>query len=543
MVDRVTRCLGASIGGGRHRSETEAEYRTAATRVLILGGGFGGMAAALALDRRLKDRPGTSVLVVDRDNDLLYTPLLWTVADGRANPNAVVVPIRAFQRDRAFHVLHATVEGIDLERREVATSAGSRPYDRLVIALGSRTALPDLPGLREHALPFHSPADALQLRNVLIDAVETAHQRGDEAERRAWLTFVVGGGGDTGVELAATIRGYLADALTAGYPWLADAPVRVVVVGRADRVVPMSTRRTSAAVRQALAAAGIEVLTGTAIEEVTERAVRTSKGKIPARTLFWAAGIMPPPVVAGLPVGHARNGALLVDDRLRLPNRPEVYAIGDSAWAFDAATGEPVPPMGQAAEHAGRYVGAAIAETVAGREPAPFRFRTKGRLALLGGGRGVAEIGPWTITGRPAWLLWHGYYLSRIPSWRNRIRLMADWLLSGLTGRETGQLRLSPGRAEAETVGGERVSAPPAAGVDRVAEPSAGRAPGWGPDRGGATASGSGPADAGPTVGDETGAAVRTRSRGDAAELVRVDDGVAGADAVGGGRERDDDDR
>lgn len=452
---------GAPADAGRHRSETGDDYRAASTRILILGGGFGGVAAALELDRRLAGRPGTSVLVVDRDNDLLLTPLLWTVADGRASPNAVVVPIRAFQRDRAFHVLHASVEAIDLDAREVRTSAGNRPYDHLVIALGSTTAVPDLPGLRERARPFHTPADALELRNVLIDAVESAHQTDDDAERRAWLTFVVGGGGDTGVELAATIHAYLADALLAEYPWRADAPIRVVVVGRADRVVPMSTRRTSAAVQSALEAEGVEVLTGAAIEEVTERAVRTSKGEIPARTLFWAAGITSPPPVRSLPAEHAKNGSLLVDDRLRLPGHAEVFAIGDSAWAFDAATGEPVPPTAQAAEHAGRYVGAAIAAIVDGREPPPFRFRTKGRLALLGSGRGVAEIGGLTLRGRPAWLLWHGYYLARIPSWRNRLRLLADWLLSGATGRETGQLRLAPGSAGADTAGGGTETAAP----------------------------------------------------------------------------------
>ncbi len=443
--------------GREHRSESETAYRTAGTRILILGGGFGGMAVAVELDRRLRDRPSTSILVVDRDNDLLFTPLLWTVADGRSNPNDVVVPIRAFQRERSFHVLHATVEGIDLAARVVRTSAGERPFDELVIALGSVTAIPDLPGLREHARPFHTTADALELRNVLIDAVEAAHHTEDPAERREWLTFVVGGAGDTGVELAATIHGYLSDALLAEYPWLGEEPPRVVAVGRADRVVPMSTPRTSNAVRRALEAEGIEVLTGAAIEAVTERTVRTSHGEIPTRTVFWAAGIAAPPVVRDLPVPHARNGAVEVDDRLRVPGHPEVFVIGDAAWAFDAATKEPVPPTAQAAQHEGRYVAAAIEATLAGREPAPFRFRTRGRLALLGGGRGVAEIGGRTIGGLPAWLLWHAYYLYRIPSWRNRVRLLADWLLAGLTGRETGQLRLRPGTAATTTGGGHAV--------------------------------------------------------------------------------------
>ena len=426
----------------RHASQTETAYRAAGTRILILGGGFGGLATALALDRRLRHRSDVSVLVVDRDNNTLFTPLLWTVADGRSNPNDVVVPLRAFQRGRRFHVLHAEVEAIDLAAREVRTAAGPRPYDVLVVALGSRTAIPDLPGLREHAHQFHAPADALELRNHLIDAIERAHQTEDPAERRAWLTFVVAGGGDTGIEVAATIHEYVTTALLGAYPWMTDTPVRIVVVGRADRLVPMSSPRTSDAVRRTLEGEGIEVLTGAAVEGVTATTVHTTRGDIPARTLFWAAGITAPDVVRSLPVEHARNGAVIVDDHLRLPRHPEVYVVGDAAWAFDAATREPIPPTAQAAEHQGAYVAATIASELAGRPAPPFRFRTKGRLALLGKRTGVAELGPFTITGLPAWFLWHAYYLAHIPSWRNRLHLLTDWLLAALTGRETAQLRL-----------------------------------------------------------------------------------------------------
>ena len=439
----------APVMAGAHVSDRNRTYETAAHRVLILGAGFGGLGVALGLERRLGNREDSSVLVVDRDSALLFTPLLWTVADGRADPSDVVVPVREFQRGRRFHLLHAEVLGIDLERQEVQTSAGARPYDVLVIALGSVTAVPDLPGLREHARVFHSPIDALELRNHLIDAVEVAHQTENLDERRAWLTFVVGGGGDTGVELAATIRTYLATGLLASYPWLTAAPPRIVVVGRAGRLVPMSDPGTSEAVRRALEREGIEVLTGVTIEGVTERAVRTSRGEIPARTLFWAAGITAPPAVRELPVEHARNGAVVVDDRLRVPNYPRVYVVGDAAWAFDAETRAAVPPTAQAAEHAGRYVAAAIAADLAGEEAPPFRFRPRGYLALLGHGTGVGRIGPVTFTGRLAWLLWHGYYLSRIPSWRNRLRLGTGWLLSGVTGRETAQLPLERSPASA----------------------------------------------------------------------------------------------
>jgi NADH:ubiquinone reductase (H+-translocating) len=427
-----------------HQSESMEDYRRATHRILILGAGFGGIATALELDRLLPQADGVSVLVVDRDSGMLVTPLLWTVADGRSDPNDVVVPVRGLQRGRRFHLLHAAIERIDLDRREVITTAGVRPYDSLVIALGSVTSIPALPGLREHAHVFHTPADALQLRNHVIEALERAHQTDDPASRQAWLTFVVGGGGDTGIELAATIHDYIWSGLLRRYPWLTDSAVRIVVVGRAGRLVPMSDERTSAIVRRVLEASGIEVWTGVSIEAVTEHAVITSSGEIPARTIFWAAGIAAPPVVRELAVEHAGNGAIIVDDHLCISSHPDVFVIGDAAWAFDAITRAPVPPTGQAAQHQGKYVARAIAARLAGRDAPVFRYKPFGHLALLGHRTGVAEIGPLVFTGWPAWLVWHGTYLLRMPSWRNRIRLVIDWTLSGLTGRASVQLPLDP---------------------------------------------------------------------------------------------------
>jgi NADH dehydrogenase FAD-containing subunit len=220
----------------------------------------------------------------------------------------------------------------------------------------------------------------------------------------------------------------------------------------------------SEAIRSSLEAKGIEVMTGTSLQEVTDTEVITSGGSIPARTVFWAAGITAPSVVRDLPVEQARNGALIVDDHMRLPSHPEVYVIGDAAWGYDAQTGEPLPPTAQAAEQQGRYVARSIATKLRGGEAHPYSFSPRGHLVLLGRHSGVAQLGPVTIspkppfvilgrrkglrigpfqlTGLPAWLLWHGYYLSHIPSWRNRLYLLMDWLLAALTGRETSQLPL-----------------------------------------------------------------------------------------------------
>lgn len=424
-----------------HVSETEDAYRQARLRILILGSGFGGLSTALRLDRELGQQDMCSVLVVDRDNDMLFTPLLWLVANGRISPNNVVVPIRDFQRGRRFHVLHAEIERIDLQRKEVHTSAGIRPYDRLVIALGSSTSVPDLPGLRAHAIPFYTPSDALLLRNRLVDAVEAAHRTMDPFERQSWLTFAVGGAGDTGVELAAIIHDYLHAGLFREYPWLVDASVRIVVVGRSERVLPTSKPQTSNLVHFVLEQEGITVLTGRSITAASEKAVETTHETIPARTLFWAAGITAPEVVRQLAVPQARNGAIKVDNFLRIPGFSEVYVIGDSSWAYDSTTGAPIPATAQAASHQGDYVGKAITLEESGKPVPAFRYATLGHLALLGYYKGVAELGPWTFDGVAAFLLWHLAYLVRNPSWVKRIRLVIDWALSAILGRDIGQLR------------------------------------------------------------------------------------------------------
>ena len=429
-----------------HARQSEQAYRAAEHRVLILGAGFGGLSTALELDRQLRraGRKDVSTLVIDRDNSQVFTPLLWLVANGRANPSNVVVPIRSLQWGRSFHVLQANIQKVDLERREVVTSAGSRPFDTLVIALGSITAIPKLPGLAEHARVFRTATDALELRNHLIDAIETAHRTDDPDERQAWLTFVIGGGGDTGIELAATVHEYLHFGLFAEYPWLEDATPRVIVVGRAERLVPLGPEKTSSEIKRILEQEGVEVQTGVSITGATADTVQTSQGDIRTHTFFWAAGIAAPDVVRDISVPHARNGAILVDERLQVRDHEHVYVVGDAAWATTANNQEGVPPTAQAAEHEGEYVARAIAAQLAGETSPPFEFKTLGHLALLGRGTGVAEIGSTTVTGFPAWALWHGYYLTHIGTLRNRIRILADLFLSIITGRETAQLRIDP---------------------------------------------------------------------------------------------------
>jgi NADH dehydrogenase len=305
-----------------HRSETVEEYQRAKTRIMILGGGFGGTRTAIELDRRLRGVPDLSILLVDRANAQVFNPLLWSVAAGSAAPTSVTVPLRTLQRGRSFHVLNAEVAAIDLEHRVVRTTAGDRNYDILVIALGSVTTVPDVPGVREHVHIFRRPADAVQLRNYLIDAIERAHQSTESDECDAWRTFVVAGGGDTGCELAAAINEYVRRVLRGLYPWLVAQPPRVVIVERADRLVPLSPPDVSTLLRAHLEAEGIEVRTGVSVEAVTNDAVHAGGSILPTHTVFWAAGVSAPDIVRNLPTRHEHNAALTVDASLRLPDYP-----------------------------------------------------------------------------------------------------------------------------------------------------------------------------------------------------------------------------
>jgi len=214
----------------------------------------------------------------------------------------------------------------------------------------------------------------------------------------------------------------------------------------------MGDSGTARLVRKVLVKEGIEVLTGTSITGVTKATVETSVGSIPARTLFWAAGITAPEVVRELPVNHAPNGAIIVDNFLRIPEYPNVYVVGDVAWAYDSASGFPVPPTAQASHQQGAYVGKTIAMLYAGSAAEPYRYVTLGHLALLGRHTAVAKIGWIRFTGLPAWVFWHVAYLSLNPSWNKRIRLVVDWFLSALLGRETGQLRLDTGLPQRKRV-------------------------------------------------------------------------------------------
>jgi len=402
-------------------------------RVVVLGSGFGGLYAALALEKRLRRRPDVEVVLVNRENFFSFTPMLHEVAASDLDLTHIVNPVRKLLSRVGF--LLADVEAVDLERRTVTVAHGSDhhthalAFDHLVIALGSITNFHGLPGLAEHALPMKSLGDAVALRNRLIACLEEADTEcaAKAGLRDALTTVVVVGGGFAGVETIASINDFVRQALPF-YPNLRPETLRMVLVHSGDGVLPELDPALGRYAARKLAARGIELRLGTRVLGATADTVRLGDGTtISSRTVVWTAGTSPHPLLDTLPCGKER-GRLRVDDRLRLADHDGVWALGDCA-AVPGPDGGHCPPTAQHALRQGRTLAANVVAALDGREPRPFRFRTLGQLATIGRRTGVAQILGVRFSGFAAWWLWRTIYLAKLPRAEKKLRVMIDWTL------------------------------------------------------------------------------------------------------------------
>ena len=415
-----------------------------AARVVIAGGGFGGMYAARQLERRRKPELATVTLVNDV-NFLLYAPLLPGVAGGTLEPRHVVVPLR--EQLRATEVRMGRVAGADPERsvlhvESLAGEAEELGYDHLIVALGSTSRNPSIPGLDEHAIPFKSVADALALRNRVIDCFERAEQTDDPGERDSHLSYVFAGGGYTGVEALAELEDFAA-AVIRHYPRCKKQGMRWLLVEGEPRIMSreMPPGLSEFTTRE-LGRRGIEVQTGVHVDRLTERTVHLTTGEtIPARTFVWTAGIAPCAAVAELGLPLAARGRIEVDSCMQVEGHDNVWAIGDAAAVPDPA--RPDDPCPQTAQHAlrqGRAVARNVAAALRGGELRPFGYRTKGTVALLGRHEGVASVLGLRLRGFPAWFVGRSYHLAAMPGFARRARLVSDWTLGMLFARDSAAL-------------------------------------------------------------------------------------------------------
>jgi NADH:ubiquinone reductase (H+-translocating) len=417
------------------------------TRILILGGGFGGVYTALALEKLLAReirRGEVEVGLVSRENYIAFQPMLPEVISGSIGVLDVITPIRRLCPSTSLYT--RTIESIDLAHRSVRSTAGfgSRQhhlhFDHLVVALGNVTSFAGLPGLAEYALPFKSLGDALALRNRLIHTLEEAAIEPDPAVRRALLTFVVAGGGFSGVEAVAELNDFVR-AAARSFRTVRPEEIRVVLLHAGGLILPELPRSLAEFAQRLLMKRGVEIRLDTRLAGATaDTALLAGGDRIPTRTLVSTVPSGPNPLVAMLPVKKER-GRILVDAHLRVPEVPGLWAVGDCAAARDAASGDFCPPTAQHATRQAACVARNIAATVKGTERKAFAFTALGKMGSLGRRSAVAEVFGLKLSGFLAWWLWRTVYLMKLPGLDRKIRVATDWTLDLILPPDLVQLK------------------------------------------------------------------------------------------------------
>jgi len=423
--------------------------------VVILGGGFGGIYAALEFEKLFGRDSSFDVTLVNRENFFLFTPMLHEVASSDLDMTNIVNPIRKLLR--RVELFHGEVASIDLEQRQVRVTHGEThhghtlPYDHLMLGLGSVTNFYNLPGLAERALTMKTLGDAIYLRNRMIAHLEEADFECAASLRKPLLTFVVAGGGFAGVETIAGMNDFLRDALSF-YPHLGPEMLRLVLVHSGPVILPELGQALGRYAQEKLQARGVEIHTNTKVVHVSDQEVCLSDGaRIISRTLVWTAGTSPNPLLATLPC-QTKSGRVVVNDRLEVPGWPGVWAVGDCAAIPDPLTGGCHPPTGQHALREAKIAARNVVASLHGSETRPFRFRTLGQLAAIGRRTGVARILGFNFSGVLAWSLWRFIYLSKLPRIEKKVRVVLDWMLDVIFSKDLVQFHIGRGQAPPATL-------------------------------------------------------------------------------------------
>lgn len=406
-------------------------------RVVIIGGGFAGLLAA----KRLAGK-AVSVTLIDRRNFHLFQPLLYQVATGGLSPADIAAPLRWILRKAAnVRTLLAEVTGFDVAAREVHLAGGGRePYDSLIVATGARHHYFGRPEWEQAAPGLKTIEDATEIRGRILAAFEAAERETDLARRQALLTFLIVGGGPTGVELAGALGEIANDTLSSDFRSFRPADARILLLEAGPRILTAFPARLSDAAERSLLSLGVRVRTGAPVTQVTGEGVRlrteTGEELLPAHTVIWAAGVQASPLASAL-AGAAgaeldRAGRLMVDDHCRLPGYANVYVLGDMAH-FRGPDGEPLPGVAPVAMQQGRYAAESILEALSGKDSRPFQYVDKGNLATIGRHAAIADFGRFTLSGYLAWLAWLGIHILFLIGFRNRLQVLIHWAFQYLT--------------------------------------------------------------------------------------------------------------
>jgi len=404
---------------------------TGKPRVVVLGAGFGGLNAVLAL----KSAP-VDVTVIDRRNYHLFQPLLYQVATAGLSPAQIAVPIRRIiARQRNATVLMDRVMNIDLERQEVMTGRRKIPFDYLVVATGARHAYFGHDEWESFAPGLKKIDEATEIRRRILLSFERAEITEDAQERQRLLTFAVIGGGPTGVEMAGAIAELSRKAIYGDFRNIDPAQAQILLVEAGPRILPSFPEHLSQSAQRQLERLGVTVITGKPVIGCSANGVTLDDGSlIEAASITWAAGVMASPAAKWLKVKSDRAGRVIVDATLHLPRYANVFVIGDTAAVTDAS-GRSVPGVAPAAKQMGRHVARSIIVQLAGKPPPEFRYRDYGNLATIGRKSAVADFGRIGLSGFSAWMLWSLAHVWFLVGFRNRVSVFLDWIWSYVTYR------------------------------------------------------------------------------------------------------------
>jgi len=414
-------------------------------KIVIIGAGFAGLNVAQELSKLLPAESDGQITLVDQNNYLLFTPMLTEVAGGELDPHHILAPPRMLSPRINFE--QGQVHDVDLHNRSVVLDVGDDAAsrrtlmaDHIVIALGSVSNFHGIPGVEEHSLCLKTIADAAAIRNRILGALEQASWEQDSTVRKELLTFVVGGGGYTGVETMAAVND-LARTSVAHYPRVPAGEIRTIIIEPGDRLMSELSSDLAAFGQSKLEQRGVQVRLKTQITRATANFVELQNGeRIPTRTLIWAGGITPNPLISRLNCKRGKHGGIIVDEHCAVPEYPGIWALGDCAEVPKPESKSSYAPTAQNATREGATVARNIVAVLRGQPLEKFQFTPIGELALVGRHSGVAKIYGYQFSGFVAWAMWRAIYLSKMLGMGQRSRILIDWLLDCFFGRNIAVL-------------------------------------------------------------------------------------------------------
>lgn len=409
--------------------------------ILILGAGFGGMAAAMELEARLRDREDIEVALVDRHPYHLFTPMLFQVAVGEVEPGHIAYPLRWLCRQKRVSFYEGEARYIDMANRRVMLDGVELPYEYLVLALGSVTNFFNVPKAEKLALPLKTLREAMSIKYRIVDVFRRAELEPDEAARRRLLSFAVVGGGASGVELAAALYDLLFTVMPKDHPRLYPGEVRLCLVEASKGLLAGLDSAMSNLALQRLKKKGVTVSLNTRVVGIEEEGIRTAEGTlIGATTVIWATGIRPNPLLEPLPMVKSKDGKAVVRDTLRIPLWPRVYAVGDCAYFVPPGAERPLPAKAAVAAQEGRAAAQNIVRSLAGEQQFPFRYQYEGDLVALGHNAALARLWGRTFDGFAAWSIWNLVHLWKLPGSQHQASVALDWITDFVMRRDTIRL-------------------------------------------------------------------------------------------------------